>query len=477
MDGPPADARAIEEEVLAAIRPDPATRDRLEAARRHLLARAEAAAREIGSPVVRCLVAGSAARGTYLRDRMDIDLFLLFPPPLPRDDFERAGLALARAILPRGEMRYAEHPYLRGEFEGFAVEAVPGYAVEDSARPQSAVDRTPFHQAYVTERLTPEGADQVRLSKQFLRALGVYGSDARTGGFSGYLIELLLLRFGSFRALLTAARSWRIPVTLLTAPKAPPRLPETVALVLDDPVDPERNVASALSRRNLALFVLAAGAYLDRPVRAAFEIPPPRPLDRRGALERVAERGTHVEVLALDRPDVVDDILFPQLRKAERGLVEEAERLGFCVVGSAAAADPRRAVLVIEVEHPRLPAVKVQDGPPAGLDRVDSFLQKWGAPDAPVLQGPYVTADGRLAVEVRRRERDLGPLLTEALVRLPLGRDLKRTLPAETRLRPLPETEEEPVLAAALADLLEKRLPWLGARGSPRASGAADPTA
>lgn len=467
MARPPGDAQAIETAVLEAIRPDSATRERLDTARRHLLERAEAAAREIQSPVVRCLVAGSAARGTYLRDRMDIDLFLLFPPALARDAFERAGLDLARAILPNGQMRYAEHPYLRGEFEGFQVEAVPGYAVKDSTRPQSAVDRTPFHQTYVTERLTPAVADQVRLTKQFLRALGVYGSDARTGGFSGYLIELLLLRFRTLRDLLAAARAWRIPTTLLTAPRAPPRLPDSVALVVDDPVDPERNVASALSRRNLALFILAAGAYLDRPDRSAFEIAPPRGVGRAEALALVAERGTTVAVLAFDRPDLVDDVLFPQLRKAERGLVEEAGRLGFRILGSASAADATRGAIVLEVEHARLPAAKVQDGPPAGLDRVDSFLTKWGASDAPVLQGPYVTADGRLAVEVRRRERDLAPLLTDALARLPLGRDLKRSLPAESRLGLLDEAADEPVLAVALAELLVKRLPWLD--GSPPA--------
>jgi len=453
-------ADAIERDVLDRLTPDPATIARLETARQRLVAAAEAAARARALPVVRCLVAGSTARGTYLKDRLDIDLFLLFPPTTPRADLERMGLELAHAVLPEGEQRYAEHPYLRGSFEGFSVDAVPGFAVDDPSKPLSAVDRTPFHQEYLVARHTPESVQQVRLTKQFLLALGVYGSEAKTGGFSGYLVELLVLRFGGLRGLLAAARDWRLPVRLESTRGASPTVPEDVALILDDPVDPGRNVATALSRRNLALFVLAARTYLDRPSAEAFDLRPVATLDLRNALERVADRGTHAAVLWLPRPKVVDDVLYPQLRKAERAVAEEASRLGFVVVGTASAAGPDRVVVVIEVEHGEVPAVRRQDGPPTGIDRVGSFLQKWTQSDAPVLQGPYIATDGKLAVETRRSERRLEPLLLSALERISLGRDLKPAADAHVSLRDLEEEPEDAALDRALAELLAKRLPW-----------------
>ena len=458
--GASAAAEAIEAAALVRLSPDPALEARVQDACRRLVARAEEAARSGGIPVARCLVAGSAARGTYLADRLDIDLFLLFPPATSRDELERRGLELANAVLADAEMRYAEHPYLRGVFEGFHVDAVPGYAVSDPTHPLSAVDRTPFHQAYLSSRYTPALAGQVRLAKQFLRGIGVYGSETRTSGFSGYLIELLILRFGGLRPLLAAARSWRPPVRLESTKGASPVVPEDIALILDDPVDPGRNVSSALSQKNLATFILAAAQYLDAPSPRAFELKRHAPPTLSGGLERVADRGTHVAVLALPRPVAVDDILYPQMRKAERAVSEEATRLGFRVLGTASAAGPDRVLVLVEVEHGVLPAVRVQDGPPPGIDRVSSFLEKWSAPGAAVFQGPYVAADGRLAVETRRTERRLEPLLTVAFERLPLGRDLKPKDPGRVAILPLEEVPETAALDEALGELLEKRLPW-----------------
>ena len=454
-------ADAVEREVLRRVRPDPATEAKVLGARDRLVAAAETVAHARHLPMVRCLVAGSGGRGTYLADRLDLDLFLLFPPEYPRADLARAGMEIGRAILEATETRYAEHPYLRGTFEGFRVDAVPGYAITDPSKPQSAVDRTPFHQEYLLRTQTPELVDQIRLTKQFLRGLGIYGSEARTAGFSGYLVELLAHRFGSFRGLLRTAAGWRIPVRLVSTPGAKPSVPEDVALILDDPVDPGRNVATALSRAHLALFILGASEYLARPSERAFVPARPPTLTAAEAHERVARRGTHVAALLLPRPDLVDDILYPQLRKAERALADEARRLGFWVVGTASAAEPGASLVLLEVEHPRVPAVRPQDGPPAGIDRVGSFLDKWGRPEAPVLQGPYVTEDGKLAVETERPERRLEPLLTATLERLPIGRNLREAVHEPLRMRPLSELPEGPALREALGELLDKRLPWL----------------
>jgi len=465
MNGPSsavaATADRVEATVLARLAPTPEFLERVARVRSDLLDRVREAAAARGSPLVRAVIAGSAARGTFLADRLDVDLFLLFPPELSRDRLREEGLALGRAVLSEPETRYAEHPYLRGLFGGFRVDAVPGYAVPDPSRPLSPVDRTPYHQTYLEARETPEIVEQVRLTKQFLRTLGVYGSEARTEGFSGYLAELLVLRTGSLRRLLTAARTWRLPVKLAEPGHEPPRLPPDVALVLADPVDPNRNVASALSRRNLALFVLAAGAYLDRPTEAWFEPRPRRPIDRAAALLRVHERGTHVTVVTLPRPDLVDDTLYPQVRKAERAIAEEIGRSDFSVVGSASAVDPASVLIAVELAHARRPVVRAQDGPPAGLDRVGHFLGKWTEREAPVLQGPYVRADGKLAVETRRSEVDAEATVRSMLPRLSLGKDLTPRDASAFLVRPLSEATETPALAAALEELLVKRLPWL----------------
>jgi tRNA nucleotidyltransferase (CCA-adding enzyme) len=459
-----ADAERAELAVAARITPTPEFLERVAAVRAELVRRVTEAARVRSSPLVRALVAGSAARGTFLSDRLDVDLFLLFPPDLPRERLREEGLALGRSVLEEPETRYAEHPYLRGRFDGFRIDAVPGYAVTDPSRPLSPVDRTPFHQEYLAARETPALVSQVRIAKAFFRALGIYGSEAKTEGLSGYLVELLVLQFGNLRDLLRAARTWRIPVRLVEAAREPPRLPADVALILPDPVDAHRNVASALSRRNLATLILAADAYLARPTEAWFEPKPLVPLTRAHALERVHARGTHVTVLAIPRPDLVDDTLYPQIRKAERAVAEEVGRSDFTVLGSASAVDPTWVLVLVEVAHARRSAVRPQDGPPAGLDRVGHFLEKWTARDAPVLQGPYVAPDGRLAIETQRDEREVEAVVRSALPRLALGRDLTPTDATRVEIRPLSDAPETPALGDGLRELLAKRLPWLDRR-------------
>ncbi|HXW67533.1 MAG TPA: CCA tRNA nucleotidyltransferase [Thermoplasmata archaeon] len=454
-------AEAIERRVAERIAPAPELLERVARVRADLVRRVEAAARERGSPLVRALVAGSAARGTFLADRLDLDLFLLFPPELSRDRLREEGLALGRAVLSRPETRYAEHPYLRGEFEGFRVDAVPGFAVSDPSRPLSPVDRTPFHQAYLAERETAELVSQVRLAKEFLRSLGVYGSEAKTEGFSGYLVELLVLRFGSMRRLLEAARLWRLPVDLTDGGPRPPRLPADVALILADPVDPNRNVASALARRNLALVVLAASAYLAAPSEAFFSPQSPPPLRRAEALRRLEARASHASVVRLPRPDLVDDTLYPQVRKAERAIVQEIARSGFEVLGSSSVVGPEHVLVVLEVAHARRSAVRHQEGPPPGLDRVGHFLEKWTRPEAPVVQGPFVRADGSLGVETLRADREVETVIRAILPRLSLGRDLTPSDPSRVEVHPLAGAPDSPALEAALRELLDKRLPWL----------------
>ncbi len=455
------DPNEIEQRVLERIRPRPETLAKVARVRTELVERVRQAASDRRSLLVRALVAGSAARETFLEDRLDFDLFLLFPTTLSKEQLESEGLALGRAVLASPETRYAEHPYLRGTFEGFQVDAVPGYAITDSAHPQSAVDRTPFHQEFLTARQNPAMVDQVRLTKKFLRCLGLYGSETRTEGFSGYLQELLVLRFGSLRGILEEARHWRPPVHLSEPGKDPPRLPSQVALILPDPVDPHRNVASALSQRNLAVFVLAAEAYLRSPSERWFEAAPSRSLTIAEAQERLKERTTYVTVVTLPRPNLVDDILYPQLRKAEHAIAEEAERQGFVVIGTASAAGEKELVVLTEVTETQLPTVKVHTGPPVGIDQVGHFLDKWADRSAPTLQGPYVRADGRLAVETRRSVREIVSILATSLPRLPLGKDLRMVPETTASVASLDESSDSPALRAALGDLLLKRLPWL----------------
>jgi tRNA nucleotidyltransferase (CCA-adding enzyme) len=382
------------------ITPDEAERARLESVAAELTARAEAAVDELGvdADVVRV---GSTARGTWLAGDRDIDLFVRFPDDLSRERLEAYGLAVGNHVLPEGHEEYAEHPYVKGEYDGFDVDCVPCYDVDSAAEIQSAVDRTPFHNAYLDERLDEALAGEVRVAKAFLKAVGAYGSNLRTKGFSGYLVELLVLEFGGFRELVEAAADWNPPVRF--DPEGHGTREYSDDLVVVDPTDPERNVAAACSATNVARLQHYSRDLLADPRESLFEPRASAPLDAAGVREAVRERGTEPVVVRFETPDVVEDQLYPQLDKSLAGLRDELARRGFDPLRTARFATDEHAVLLVECGVAERPRIERHEGPPVGVRaHAEGFYGKYAA-DGDVY-GPYIE-DGRYVVEREREFR------------------------------------------------------------------------
>ena len=142
-------------------------------------------------------VEGSIAKDTWLSENPDIDIFMRLPTSIPRRNLGDIGLKIAKKAAGDAKQleRFAEHPYLEIFLSGYRVDIVPCY----DAKPgewQSATDRTPYHTDYINTHLSKEKRGEVRLLKRFLQGIGVYGAELKIGGFSGYLCELLIMKFG-----------------------------------------------------------------------------------------------------------------------------------------------------------------------------------------------------------------------------------------------------------------------------------------
>jgi tRNA nucleotidyltransferase (CCA-adding enzyme) len=390
------DFEAVTARVADRVTPDAAERERLQAAVDDLTQRVRDAVADlpVGASVVQV---GSTARGTWLADDRDIDLFVRFPADIDRADLERYGLDVGRAALPDGHEEYAEHPYITGEIGGFDVDLVPCYDVADATAIQSAVDRTPFHDAYLQERLDSTLARDVRLFKAFLTGIGAYGSDLRTRGFSGYLSELLVLEYGGFEPLLRAAADWQPPVRLDPESRGTATFDDP--LVMIDPTDPARNVAAVCSAENVARLQHYARALLADPNESLFTPSEPAPLDAAAVRAHLDRRGTTPVAVVFETPDLVDDQLYPQLRKSLDGITGELDRRGFAPLRSATFAGDR-AVLLVELAVSELAAVERHDGPPVHVrDHATGFYDAYADRD---VYGPFLDGD-RYVVE---RERE-----------------------------------------------------------------------
>ena len=339
---------------------------------------------------VRPLICGSVEKGTWLADRKELDMFLLFDPKTSREDLEKKGLDMAKKLIAslKGKyvMAYAEHPYLKGElkFKGksYGIDIVPAYDISDPSKIKSAVDRTPHHVKFVKEHMTDRLADDVRLLKAFMKAAGCYGADTKNRGFSGYLCELLVIKYGSFLdALRAAADSWDAGYVIemngrVDVPSAQQRF--RAPLIVIDPVDPNRNVAAAVSAETFFRFIQAASNFLRTPTAKHFFPSGAKPYSLAEISKEVASRRTRLYLIRFARPDIIDDILWPQLRRAAQMTGKILEEGGFRVLRSAEWADGRICVLLFELDVWQVPKVVKHVGPVIySHKQSDAFLEHY----------------------------------------------------------------------------------------------------
>ena len=399
------------------------------------------------------ILVGSVAKGTHLRET-EIDMFVAFPPDLPREALEKEGLALGD-ILERPVRMFAEHPYSRGWYHGFEVEIVPCYKITEATQRLSAVDRTPLHVDYVLGHLAEDQGNEVRLLKAWAEGIGVYGAEAKIRGFSGYLCELLVLKHVTFRGVLDTATSWRAGLTIEFERPATRAFPEPLVVV--DPVDGNRNVASAVSAEQMAAFAHAAREYLARPSERFFFPRPSKPKTVTQLRVLLKTRGTRLVLVTMPAPDLTEDVVYPQVRKAHRSVLDLLDREGFVVLHSASSVEGGEVVLVFEFETFELPKVQVHAGPPAWVKNSEDFLRKWTS-SRRRMAGPYLRGD-RWFVEVERESTTAADLLKRELRSLSLGRDLDRVARRGLRVR-VDADAVRAAYAGVLTTFFDKRFPW-----------------
>lgn len=366
-------------------------------------------------------VEGSIAKDTWLRSDKDADIFLLFPPDLEKEDLAALGLQVAKnRVREYGWVeRYAEHPYLETRIGDLRVNIVPCYKVE-AGQWRSATDRTPYHTDYIKARLrSSEQKKSVRLLKRFMKGIGVYGADIKTGGFSGYLTELLILHFGDFTTTLKAVSGWREGELIDLEGHYAGRVEDVRKLFEDpliviDPVDRRRNVASAVRRECFDRFRVASKYLLKDPDLTFFYPPPPRPLTSDRLLRRLTDGGSDLLFVILENIEAVPDILWGQLYKTLRALGGLLKQHDFKLMRSAVWSDEQRySILIFELESSCLGRLKKHLGPPVLTWEEEKFLEKYTASGVTVA-GPWVEM-GRWVALIERKFPEATALLAHGL--------------------------------------------------------------
>jgi tRNA nucleotidyltransferase (CCA-adding enzyme) len=458
-------------EVLKRVNPNERERKKIQELVRKLTEKVKEAAKEkeVEADV---RVEGSVAKNTWLRDSPEIDVFMQVPTATPKEDFGTVFLEIAKKATEgfRQIERFAEHPYLEAVIDDVYVNIVPCYSVKKGEW-VSATDRTPFHTDYIKPLLNEQLGEEVRLLKQFMKGVGVYGAEIKVGGFSGYLCELLVLNYGSFTEVLLSATNWkeRIIIDYEGHYEEIDDAKKVFAepLIMVDPVDKGRNVAAAVRKERLDEFIAASRSFLKNPDMKFFYPSETEALESTELINRIKVRGSVIVFIKFEGGAPVPDVLWGQLYRSQRTLRKTIQHHDFTILRDDVWSDEKNLnIFIFEVENRLLPNMRRHIGPPLkNKADCESFLRKHLGSDLTV-SGPLIK-EGRWVVDIKRKYTDVVKLLKEKLGERSVGVAELVSASVVTSLDILVNDEVlklhsvYPEFAKFLTDYLEAKPKWL----------------
>jgi len=216
-------------------------------------------------------IGGSFAKGTWLREEFDVDLFVVFDRKHSEDDL---SMLLEQALPFKNAIRvHGSRDYYQLEHEGLHFEIVPVLALSRGSA-HNVTDYSPGHVVWVKKHLTPKLRDEILLAKQFFKAHKLYGAESYLGGFSGHVLDILIIKYKGLQPLLKKCITWKGQTIIdtekryKTSKQALHHLNTSKTrgpLIIIDPVQKERNAASAVTLEKVILLQQAAKKYLKKP--------------------------------------------------------------------------------------------------------------------------------------------------------------------------------------------------------------------
>jgi len=335
------------------------------------------------------ILGGSVAKGTYLKGKSDVDIFVKF-------NFKKyKGHALSPLLEEslkkfKPEVIHGSRDYYQFEKDGMSFEVVPVLDIKTLDAADNIMDYSPLHVDWVMKNIAGF-EDDIRLAKQFCKAARVYGAESYIRGFSGHTLDILVIHYKGFVHLLKAAQDWGDKVVVDHGNVHKGKALEVLniakvqsPLIVIDPVFSERNAAANLNEEKFERFKDCAKAFLKNPSEKFF-------VEKKIDLKELEKKGAVLLTISpvTGRKDVIGSKLLKVYEFLKKGLGE------YGVVDSGWEWEyGEDAAVWFLLEKKELSSTFVQEGPP-------------------LTQRPYVAAfkrkhkktfeqDGRVCANVER---------------------------------------------------------------------------
>jgi len=343
----------------------------------------------------KAVLGGSGAKGTWLRGTHDIDIFVRFDMKKFRDkDISKILAKELKKKFSKVSTLHGSRDYFRIFKDGFTFEIVPILYIKKAGQASNITDISPLHTSWVKKyaRL----ADDIRLAKAFCHAQSCYGAESYIRGFSGYVLEILVINYGSFGKFIKAVANWKSRECIDFAGHGVElnRAKTQSPLILIDPVQADRNAAAALSKEQYDKLISAARKFIKNPSEDFF-------VKKEFSLDdlKAKAEGKSLVVFEVVPLSGKEDVVGAKLLKAFNYLNKLFLVEGFKVYDASWHWD-KKALFNFIVDPGLLPAFKIHQGPKVSQELHSSrFRDKNKA---------YVLfeSNGRLCAKIPRKFRD-----------------------------------------------------------------------
>lgn len=364
----------------------------------------------------KAVLGGSGAKGTWLSGNHDVDIFVMFNYNKYKDKSSQLSKLLEPALkkaFPHQRITrlHGSRDYFQLRYESLDFEVVPILKTRKAEQAVNITDVSPLHAYWIKKNAKGQKIkNEILLTKQFFKANKLYGAESYIAGFSGYVLEILIVYYDSFEKLLKAALRWRnkdrkkiIDIAkhykgknaLFELNKSKTNSP----LIVIDPVDKSRNAAAALSIEKVNLLKKAARSYLKKPTREFFE---KKEIDNENLKQLVKKKKLNLLFLTIHTKHGKEDVVGSKLLKAFSFLQKKLHV--FDIVKSGWDWDKHhQAIFYFICKENELPEFETRKGPPAKLKEAAAKFRK-------THPNSYIK-DGRIVAKVKIEHRTLRAFL------------------------------------------------------------------
>ncbi len=396
------EATKVLQKVLAEITPSALERKEFETKINSFLKKLNSGLKKVNATAI---LGGSGAKDTWLAGNKDADIFVLFDYKEYKEKSAVLGDLLEKELKKlklKVDRLHGSRDYFQFKEKENIFEIIPVLKIKDKKEMINITDASPLHADWVKSNSDKQLKDDIRLSKKFCRAHGCYGAESYISGFSGYVLEILTIRYGGFVPLLKESLKWKdkdvvdIKKYYQNAVEVFDKLNWSKVhspLIVIDPVDKNRNAAAALSREKFYLFKKKAEEFLKAPSKQLFE----KSEINLETVQKKAE-GKPLVYLKITSFSGKEDVVGAKLLKAFEFLGKSLREFG--VLKSGWEFDKKNtATFYFILREEEIAPIELRAGPPIRIEiAVTEFRKK---------HTEVFEKDGRLWARVRREQYKL----------------------------------------------------------------------